>query len=157
MVFFFTLKGFFFKKIVKPHMFKNLKREIATLGKRDFISMIWYLLVNGVEIVKFASRPCGGYLSRGMATVGVSTNWVPGGNTRRFSCVIQRNLLLRWWWLWCKCWETSSASQKWPVPKQFHNEIMAKIWDHILEARWLYCPGKLLISSKPVVAGVYYY
>ena len=36
--------------------------------------------MNGVEMVKFASRPVGGYLRNGMAKVGVKTSCVPGYN-----------------------------------------------------------------------------
>ena len=34
--------------------------------------------MNGVEMVKFASRPVGGYLKNGIAKVGVKTSCVPG-------------------------------------------------------------------------------
>ena len=47
-------------------------------------------------MVRLASSPVGGYLSNGMARVGVRTSCDPGGITKRFSSVIQRNRLLRW-------------------------------------------------------------
>ena len=53
-----------------------------------------HLRVNGVEMVRFASSPVGGYLSRGMARVGVRTSCAPGGMTSLFSSVIHRKRLL---------------------------------------------------------------
>ncbi len=52
--------------------------------------------MKGVESVRFASSPFGGYRMKGMASVGVSTSWVPGGSTIFFFSDIQRNLLSRW-------------------------------------------------------------
>ena len=39
--------------------------------------------MNGVEMVKFASRPVGGYLKNGIAKVGVKTSCVPGCNKQK--------------------------------------------------------------------------
>ncbi len=57
-------------------------------------------------MVMLESNPGGGYLSSGMARVGVRTSCVPGGNTMRFSWVIHKNRFSRL----CGKWEESQSS-----------------------------------------------
>lgn len=110
-------------KMGKPGMRKGVKPMGFWLSVIPIASK---LIVNGVESVKLASIPWGGYLISGMASVGVSTNCVPGGQTSLFSCVIQINLLFLWclekWW-----WEISSFSDQQTFEP---HKIMAKIWSH---------------------------
>ena len=102
-------------------------------------------------MVKFASRPVGGYLRNGMAKVGVKTSCVPGynktkiwletfsrkwghittGRTSLFSCVIQRNLFV----LLCPFNSSSSSFVDDGLPKEdkwLHKAQKMTMWFHIV-------------------------
>ena len=102
--------------------FTNFRTQFVILKQCVF------LRVNGVEMVRFASNPEGGYLSKGMAKVGVRTSCVPGGKTRRFSCVIHKN---RFWRLFSSSFDLEVKDE------QVHNEIINSRSNHIIwKKKW---------------------
>ena len=122
----------------------NIERKIfiKTLSDTIFVFERKSLRVNGVEMVRFASSPEGGYLSKGIAKVGVRTSCVPGGKTRRFSCVIHKNRFWRWWLLLI----VSSSLDLEVKDEQVHNEIINSrnhiIWEEEEEKN-----GKIFLTD----------
>ena len=103
--------------------FLTFSKKLTFRTQFGILKQCVFLRVNGVEMVRFASNPEGGYLSKGMAKVGVRTSCVPGGKTRRFSCVIHKN---RFWRL------LSSSFDLEVKDEQVHNEIINSRSNHII-------------------------